>query len=116
MNEWEVRVLTADHFDRINTFLRARIDPLLGEARAAGNGDLVIALTSLSRAVESNYVLGTGVFNGEGPKEGREHEVGVRWDALGTMAYEWRLHPDFQRAFELSAGELGGVAPLLLDG
>ncbi|KAB7833565.1 hypothetical protein [Streptomyces mobaraensis] len=104
--------LTADHFDRINTFLHARIDPLLDDACEADNTDLVIALTALARAVESNYVIGKDLFNGEGDELTRERDVELRWDALTVIAYEWQRHPDFVRAFELSADELGGVAPL----
>jgi hypothetical protein len=101
--------LTADHFDRVNAFLRNRIDPLLAHAREQGNSDLVTALTALSRAVESNYVIGRDLLTVELDAEHREATADARWDSLSTMAYEWRTHPDYLDEFELNIHELGGV-------
>ncbi|MFI5987125.1 hypothetical protein ACIBEA_40450 [Streptomyces sp. NPDC051555] len=106
--------VTAGDFDRIETFLRARIDPLLAAAQDASDDGLVIALAALGRAVQSAHDIGTDLLKfDQGLQEMvRERAVDQYWDTLGTIAYEWRAHPDYLSEFELGAIELGGVAPL----
>lgn len=106
--------VTSEHFERIHSFLQARIEPLLDAATGSEHGfaddDTSRALRALSHQVVVAAAAGSLCAGYEEEdahgKRYTELRTGFAWGALSDIARHWNDHPDYLPEFALNSFDL----------
>ncbi|MFE3993793.1 hypothetical protein ACFXPW_19220 [Streptomyces goshikiensis] len=106
--------MDVQHFERITSFIEARLTPLFAAETGSDNG---FAMDDTSRALRAlrNAVLEASAVKGLIEKRETaepavrrviDQSVEHHWDVLRGIARQWEDHADFAREFKRHAWEL----------
>lgn len=106
--------VTVEHFERIRSFLDARLDPLFDHATGSEHGfahdDISRALRALVSQVGVNAAAATlsADYAESDPVMRRyiEQQTDTSWRALSDIARQWKDHPDYLPEFAMQPWDL----------